>query len=344
LAAAAHMLRDGEVLARLRTGLDERKAKPTDKITLRIDSDFPADSDSWHDWWRTFRRQLQTGKDKARKTPSAQMLCFLTGEPVTPAATHPKISGLTSVGGLAMGDVLVGFKQESFRSYGLEQSANAAMSELAAKGYQAGLNHLIDRHSVLLAGALVTHWFRDRIPEEDDLFDLIVGSKESQDANAQYRAHQLLESVHKGERVDLANNTYYALTLSSNGGRVVIRDWMEGSFNDLCRNIDRWFTDLEIVNREGSGSARPPKLAAVVASTVRDLKDAAPPMGVKLFRVAVRGEAIPLAAMAQALARARIDVIQGERPNHARMGLIKAYHLRKWRQEKGENVEPQLKP
>jgi len=122
LAAAARMLRDEEVLARLRSGLEERKAKPTDKITLRIDSEFPVDSDAWHDWWRTFRRQLQTGKDKSRKSPSAQMLCFLTGEPVTPAATHPKISGLTSVGGLAMGDVLVGFKQESFRSYGLQQS------------------------------------------------------------------------------------------------------------------------------------------------------------------------------------------------------------------------------
>jgi CRISPR-associated protein Csd1 len=39
----------------------------------------------------------------------------------------------------------------------------------------------------------------------------------------------------------------------------------------------------------------------------------------------------------------RVDVIQGERPNPARMGLIKAYHLRKWKQE-GGSMEGQLKP
>jgi len=73
------------------------------------------------------------------------------------------------------------------------------------------------------------------------------------------------------------------------------------------------------------------------------LKDAAPPMTAGLYRVAARGEPIPFAAMAQALARVRVDTIQGERPNHARMGLIKAYHLRKWRQE-GAGMEGQLKP
>jgi CRISPR-associated protein Csd1 len=80
-----------------------------------------------------------------------------------------------------------------------------------------------------------------------------------------------------------------------------------------------------------------------MAALVRELKDISAAMAAKLYRVAARGEPIPFAAMAQALARARIDAIQGERPNHARMGLIKAYHVRKWRQE-GADMEEQLKP
>lgn len=342
LVAAATVLRSDEALARLRSDLEAHKAKPTDKVTFRIDGEFPVESDAWHDWWREFRRGLQTSKAQDREE-RRKMLCFLTGEAVSPAATHPKIAGLTRVGGLAMGDVLVGFKQESFRSYGLEQSANAAMSELAAKAYQAGLNDLIANHSVSLAGSLVTHWFRNRVAEPEDAFGFLDASEEGEELNAQIRARELLKAIDSGIRPDLASNTYYALTISSNGGRVVIRDWMEGSFKELVENVNRWFSDLEIVHRDGGGKAKPPKFGAVLAGLVRDLKDVAAPMAVKLYRVAVKGAPIPLAAMAQALARVRVDVIQGERPSHARMGLIKAYHLRRWRKE-GTNMEGQLKP
>ena len=136
LGAAARILRSDEQVAELRAHLEEHKAKATDKVTFQIDGEFPVESEAWHEWWRAFRRGLQTSKERGRKETTAKMLCFLSGELVEPAPTHPKISGLTSVGGLAMGDVLIGFKQESFRSYGLEQSANAAMSELAAKAYR----------------------------------------------------------------------------------------------------------------------------------------------------------------------------------------------------------------
>jgi CRISPR-associated protein Csd1 len=343
LGAAAKMLRSDEDLAKLRNDLEEHKAKPTDKVTFQIDGEFPAESDAWHEWWREIRRGLRTSKDRSRKEESTKMLCFLTGKIVEPVATHPKIAGLADVGGLAMGDVLIGFKQESFRSYGLEQSANAAMSELAAKAYQAGLNDLIANHSVRLAGTRVTHWFRSRIALDEDPMDLIMGPSDADDLSAQLRARRLLESIRAGERPDLADNTYYALTISSNGGRVVIRDWMEGGFEELVTNVDEWFSDLDIVQRDGGGFAKPPKLAAVLAALVRELKDLAAPMAAKLYRVAARGEPIPFAAMAQALARARIDMIQGERPNHARMGLIKAFHVRKWKQE-GADMEGQLKP
>ena len=343
LEGAAKVLQSDDAIAHLRSDFETQKAKATDKTTFQIDGEFPVESDEWHAWWREFRRGLQTGRDQGRKHADAKLVCFLTGEVVEPAATHPKIKGLTSVGGLAMGDVLIGFKQESFRSYGLEQSANAAMSELAAKGYQAGLNDLIASHSALLAGTLVAHWFRSPIREEEDPMDAIMGPSETEGLNAQIRARKLLDSIRSGERPDLANNTYYALTLSSNGGRVIIRDWMEGSFEELVTNVDRWFSDLEIVQRDGGGSARPSKLAAVLGALVRDLKDVAAPMVARLYQVAVSGELVPFAAMAQALARVRIDVIQGERPNHARMGIIKAYHLRKWRKGK-DAMEEQLKP
>jgi CRISPR-associated protein Csd1 len=80
---------------------------------------------------------------------------------------------------------------------------------------------------------------------------------------------------------------------------------------------------------------------------VRDPKDVPAPLAAKLFRVAVRAEPIPFAVMAQALARARIDFIQGNASSPARMGLIRAYFARKHRLAKGvtemtETVQPEL--
>lgn len=339
LGAAAGMLRSDAAITRLRGDMEAQRVKPTDKATFQIGGEFPVESEAWHEWWRGFRRSLAGG---APKRASGKMLCFLTGEAAEPAATHPKITGLTGVGGLAMGDVLIGFKQESFRSYGLEQSANAAMSELAAKAYQAGLNDLVANHSVTVAGAMVTHWFRGSVPEEDDPFPWLVDSG-SEEAGARVRARKLLDGIRTGERADLANNTYYALTISSNGGRVVVRDWMEGSFEELAGNIDGWFSDLAIVQRYGSGLAKAPKFAAVLGGLVRDLKDVPAQMAARMFRVALRGEPIPFEALARALARAKIDVIKAEPANHARMGLIRAYHVRKGRKG-GTKMEERLKP
>jgi CRISPR-associated protein Csd1 len=339
LSAAARMLRDADSVEQMRADLEARRGKPTDKVTLQVAGEFPVESERWHDWWRGFRRGLTANKEKGRVKGSSKMLCFLTGELVEPARTHPKITGLTSVGGLAMGDVLIGFKQESFRSYGLEQSANAAMSEEAAKSYQAGLNDLISNHSEMLAGTRVAHWFRKAVPVGDDPLNWLLSPDDSDRLAAQKRARQLVQGIRGGERPDLADNTYYALTLSSNGGRVVIRDWMEGSFEELAENVNRWFDDLEIAHRDGDGTARPPKLAAVLGALTRDIKDVPGSMSARLYGAAARGEPIPFAAMAQALGRARIDVIQGERANHARMGLIKAYHIRK--EKRGESM---LKP
>ena len=66
-----------------------------------------------------------------------------------------------------------------------------------------------------------------------------IEGKGHPDRNAQFRARKLLESIRAGERPDLADNTFFALTLSSNGGRVVIRDWMEGPFEELVEALER---------------------------------------------------------------------------------------------------------
>jgi len=163
------------------------------------------------------------------------MICMLSGESARPLSTHPKISGLGSVGGLAMGDVLVGFDKDAFTSFGLDQAANAAMSDTAAQQYIDGLNDLIKNHSRRLAGAMVAHWFQDRVDDADDPFAYLYGfeTDEQTAKSAQAEARRLLDSIRSGERADLGSNRYYAVTLSGAAGRVMVRDWMEGAFERL---------------------------------------------------------------------------------------------------------------
>ena len=325
LAGIADTLDDPDRLTEIRSQLKAGRAKPTDKVTFSILGAAPAflvDSDLWHDWWRRFRRELAR-PDSA----SALALCLASGEPVEPTPTHPKIAGLSDVGGLAMGDVLASFKQESFCSYGLTQSANAPVSEEIAAEYRAALNHLIKEEGRRLAGTKVVHWFKERVRREDDPFSFL-SDEQADEADAQQRARELLAAFETGMRRDLLDNRYYVLALSGASGRVMVRDWIEGQFEELVRNIDRWFTDLSIVRRDGTGLARPPKFLSLLAALVRDLDELPPPLETRMWRVAVRGEPLPRQAMARALARFRIDVLTDQPFNHARVGLLKAFLIR----------------
>jgi CRISPR-associated protein Csd1 len=366
LALLADVLEDDKRLGAIRLALVTHKAKPTDWVTWRIDGTDPRLDSDVQAWWRAWRRADQSndavkkhGKDAAATAvadpqmtifqpfvstensahvaaavPDTEtMLCLLTGLPTKPLPTHPKITGLSSVGGSSMGDVLVGFDKAAFCSYGLDQSANAAMSAEAVQKYVDALNDLIRNHSRRLANTLVAHWYGHRLPPEDDPLAYLMGieTDEQSEAVALAAARRLLDAIRTGERPDLSGNRYYAMTLSGASGRVMVRDWMEGSFENLVCHITEWFSDLQIIDRDGTGHARDPKFMAVCGALVRDLKDLPAPTAATLWKVAILGLPIPQPLMAQALVRFRADLVNRDQPpfNHARMGLIKAYFVRR---------------
>lgn len=336
LAAIARVLEDEETLERIREDLRARKARPTDKVTFAIlggTPTYPVESDAWHDWWRVFRRNLGAEIDRGPARQPEGVIpplvrCLASGELVEPVPTHPKIAGLSDVGGLAMGDVLASFKQEAFCSYGFSQSANAPVSEEIAAEYRAAINHLLREHSQRLKNVKVVHWFKDKVRPEEDPLSWLASSEAQDERTAQRRARELLEAIQTGKRPDLAGNRYYALTLSGASGRVMVRDWMEGGFEELVARIDAWFSDLSIVRRGGQGYAPAPKFLAVLGALVRTLDDLAAPLETTMWRVAIRGDAIPFQVLAAALGRMKIDILTNEPFNHARAGLLKAFHVR----------------
>lgn len=337
LGPVADFLSNDECVQRLRELLQELKARPADKVTIRIGDAFPVDEQCCHEWWRSFRSEHFGDKPgNADSHDDDRLICFATGVYVEPAKTHPKIEGLADVGGLSAGDVLIGFDKDAFQSYGLKQSANAATSELAAAEYCVAVNHLIKQSGKRFAGAKTIYWFKDKDtpPGDDPLPWMIEGSKQ-EELDARERARKLLESIRNGQRPDLKSNHFYAATLSGASGRVMLRDWIEGPFDELVANVEHWFSDLSIVRRDGGGLARTPKFFAVLGATVRELDDLSPPFVAKMWRVAVRNEPIPQSALANVMVRARSAILKDESMSHAGMGLIRAYHLRLNRKTKG---------
>lgn len=334
LAVIAGLLEDEVRLREVRDALTAQGAKPTDWITWRVGDIDPRLDFATQGWWRQWRRTdlAQGAPEAANATGSdgGRMVCLLSGEPARPLSVHPKIAGLRAVGGAAAGDVLVGFDKDAFTSYGLSQAANAAMSDTAAQQYADGLNDLIRNHSFKLEKAQVVYWFKERVEPADDPLAYLQGFEAENHAAASARAEarRLLGSIRTGERADLAGNRYYAITLSGASGRLMVREWMEGSFEELASNVEAWFRDLSIVARDGKALALDPKFADVCNATVRESKDLPAPTAALLWRAALTRSPIPVTLMAQALARFRAALLKDERIDHARVGLIKAYFVR----------------
>ena len=332
--AAVTLLSDPDKLNRARTDIEKQgppAARPEDKMTVRIGDRLLVDMPSVPAWWRDRYRVLQKARENSGRSKggTGAMLDLLTGDVVAPADTHDtKIKGLTGIGGLPQGDALVSFDKAAFTSFRLEKSSNAAMAEDSAKRYAESLNHLIQTNGKILAGAMVVPWFKEGVAAEDDPFIWIVEAPEHTARIAEARAAELLEAIRKGARPDLAGNRYYALTLSGAAGRVMVRDWIEGEFEELAVAVAAWFADLAIVRADGNALASPPKFMAVVGALVRELKDAPAPVVAQLWRAAARRQALPRAAMAGALGRARLAFLANESPRAAGLALLKAYHNR----------------
>ncbi len=361
LNAAADCVSNQHVIEQICTDLKKKKAKASDQITFNIGNAFPVESNQWHDWWRNFRQKLsesKLGKTKAassKKTSLALMRCFASGELIEPMPTHLKIKGLEDVGGQQSGETLIGFDKDAFCSYRLEKSANAAVSEQAATAYRDALNDLIKRNGHLLAGIKMVHWFKEKIEPPDDPLSWFHEDPNLQKIAAVERARELLDSIRTGKRVDLQNNRYYAVTLSGAAGRVMVRDWIEGAFEELVQNVSRWFDDLAIVDYSGNPPTKSPKLEPVVTSLLlprkpkqeyRDWVASIGPARMGLWQAAIRGTGIPHVVVSRLVPLHNVFVSCGtletavntnEKPGsfisllQTRMGLLKAYHLRKHR-------------
>ena len=327
---------------------NDNEAKAIDKVTFTLNAKFLIESEILINWWKDYQKNNISEKSLL----TSEMRCFASGNIANPARIHPMIKGLKDVGG-NLQVALASFNAPSFCSYGLEQSANAAVSEKEAYIYTAALNHLVKEHSTKMAGAKIIHWFKKDVSPEDDLISSIFSDDELNKLGAQQRAKELLESIKTGQRKDLHFNHYYAMIISGMESRLMVRDWMEGQFEELVKNINSWFEDLEILNFYGTQSVKSPGIERVVTCLLqpkkpsKKYKDWLKPVGserITLWHSAIREDPIAYSVIPRLVHQNKNFWIKGElkeafknnrdKPKllsllYSRMSLIKVYHIRK---------------
>ncbi|MEG0091551.1 MAG: type I-C CRISPR-associated protein Cas8c/Csd1, partial [Oscillospiraceae bacterium] len=122
-------------------------------------------------------------------------------------------------------------------------------------------------------GAKLVHWYSGKKEPETDPISAIFGVdlplelEENEDFDtdkereALTAAGRLIESLSQGRLPEPLRARYYIMPLSGAGGRMMVRGWQEGSYEELCQNVYAWFDDLRL--KTGGGLTRPPKLAAL---------------------------------------------------------------------------------
>ena len=320
LEAVLRFLSDEPELDTLRLLLTAAKAKPTDNTLFTFGAANLLDSEEIKEFWRARRRGLLKASDA--ETGQDLRVCIATGELGVTLNTTEKIKGVP--GGLAVGTNLMSFDKDAFCSYGLEQAQNAALSAPAELKIRLALNRLLEesrKDKLVFNDTAYLHWTREG--GVDDSMDLFANPDEG-------AVRALLQAVRTGENRRPKDETaYYAMGLSGNGARIVVRDWLESTVGEVKQHVAGWFEDLAIVPPDGGEVRHDFKFGALLYGMVRsELAELPPAIPMQLFHAALHGGPLPLTALTAALRRQQIEPTSEEAARRgtivARMALIKA--------------------
>ncbi len=355
------VLQEEEKVQQINSLLDKEKIKAGDIIGFKVDG-VPLET-LVNDWWPEFLKQ-QSGEKKK----SDRMRCFITGQMEEPVQTVTKIAGLRSVGGHSSGDALICFDKDAFCSYGFKKAENVSVSEEGMAAVNAALTELIGKAHTL-AGAKWVHWYKESLaPEEEDPLSALFGDPLTEEAEelpesdflADARADRLIDSHKTGEKVPgMSDNIYYILPLSGAGGRVMVRGWQQGSFQELQNAMEQWWNDLSLCMPAGKGSLGLPAIGKINfrllkiqngGKSINDrMKEELAGLEPRLIFAILNNGPLPDAAAAKALQYIRsrmLDKGDGEKktepiPDPVSCQLLKAWILRKDRYKKQGGITMQ---
>lgn len=264
-----------ETKARIQAELDRHKVKVGDTISFKVDAQSIPSMRELIPWWAQYLRTIKPADKAQRLVP-----CLITGELTTPAPPLPETKGIPADPGAKSQKPkkLICFNKEAaaFNSYNFTQTENAPVSEEAYMMVNAALEHLL-KDAPTLADMKFVHWYDADLPPEDDPIPSTFGiPMEENDAeeerhdtpmelqqkerDAVQKADRLVRATKTGEQAHHLDCSYHILLLSGVGGRVMVRRYEQGSYEELVQRLREWETDLALTHPFYEGDLRPCRL------------------------------------------------------------------------------------
>jgi len=276
-----------------------------DNFMFRVDDDLPLDDETiLRSYWRGVCQEEIESTD----TSAQRGICLITGSSDVPiATTHvPKIVGVPKIH--QAGATIVSFDKPAFESYGFKKSTNAPASTAAVWAYCKALNFLLnqDDHRLRIGQTCVCFWARET-KEASSFFSRMLNRPDPASVAA------FLRMPWSGVDREMArNDQFYSVTLSAFGkaaGRITVQHWMQTTLESARENLQKWFSDLEIVTLGNTaiqetrkrkaksdagktdGGMPPLALFRLACTTVRDAKDLQTEMLTQLYRASLENTA-----------------------------------------------------
>ena len=325
----------------------------TDSFTIRVGQELLIESEDLKSWWRS-AHALELSSLRER---SASGVCLVTAaEGVPLALTHrPLISGVPGTG--SFGAPIVSFDKPAFTSYGMEQSMNAPTSDEAARAYATALNWMLDHpdHHLRVGAACIVFWARKTI-QASSLFARFLNQPQPE------AVRKFLVSPWAGVEREMAKmDEFYAVTLTGNAGRIVVKHWVQEPLENAIDHLHKWFTDLDLAvpprpeSKAGKKRAKdeikeynPLSIYWLACATVREAKDIKAETPAQLYRAALEGTAPPISLLKPLLDQLHSKIVKDENYrviwDESRFALLKLIINRHHRTRKEPTMElaPQL--
>jgi len=269
--------------------------------------------------------------------------CLVDGAKGRVTKTHPAIKGIRDPGGQAE-KLLVSFNNDSFKSYGQNQSYNAPMSPNATFKYTTALNRLLARNSeqnLTLGDSTVVFWTdAPQPPNAPPPAYVLNPPTKVEDEGLRTRLKEILEKLvytnPAEEDIGLGAPAtgFHILSLAPNASRVVIRFYLNSTLGSVLANVRRHYADLAIVRTHDDSSDYPeakfPSPRSLLDQTCPpkggfpDREKTSPVLTAALLRAVLTGSKYPQALYTSVLRRTLAE----RKPNYLRASILKAFLVR----------------
>jgi len=264
------------------------------------------------------------------KSLNIRGVCLLTGSLTNLARVHRKIGGVRYA--QATGAAIVSFNEESYISYGKEQSLNSPIGIESAFAYTTALNYLLSRddRKIQIGDATTVFWADKETPMEDWFSQMF--NPQQEDTSTLSDVRRFLESLRDGKKpkeID-GKTMFYILGLSPNASRLSVRFWYAGTVEEISDKLGKHFRDIAIEKQYEKDKEFPGLWHLLVQTAVQGkTENINPLLSGELARSILTGSNYPLSMLSALISRIRAN----EEINYLRASMIKGILVRNYRKE-----------